>query len=42
MVCRAGLKKIELLEERIDETQQLCRILNASVRTAKMKMTNDY
>ena len=34
MVCRAGLKKIELLEELIDENQQLCRILNASVKTA--------
>jgi four helix bundle protein len=35
MVCRAGLKKNELLEPLIDENQQLCRILNASVKTAK-------
>ena len=41
MVCRAGLKKTKLLEELIDENQQLCRILNASVKTAKTKMTND-
>lgn len=35
MVCRTGLKKTELLDELIDENQQLCRILNASVKTAK-------
>ena len=39
MVCRAELKKTELLNELIDENQQLCRILNASVKTT---MTNDY
>ena len=37
MVCRAGLIKSELLEELIDENQQLCRILNASVKTARNK-----
>ncbi len=37
MIVRSGLKKPELIEELIDENQQLCRILNASVKTAKMK-----
>ena len=41
IVCRAGLKKTELLEELIDANQQLCCILNASVKTAKIKITND-
>jgi four helix bundle protein len=40
MVCRSGLMKTEMLDELIDENQQLCRILNASVKTAKM--TNDH
>jgi len=35
MTCRAELMKAELLAELIDENQQLCRILNASVTTAK-------
>ena len=35
MVCRADLLKAELLAELIDENEQLCRILNASVKTAK-------
>jgi four helix bundle protein len=35
MACRAELMKQERLEELIDENQQLCRILNASVKTAK-------
>ena len=37
MICRAELMKQELLNELIDENQQLCRILNASVKTAKQK-----
>jgi four helix bundle protein len=40
MVCRSGLMSIEMLDDLIDENQQLCRILNASVKTAKM--TNDH
>ena len=35
MAYRAELMKQERLEELIDENQQLCRILNASVKTAK-------
>ena len=35
MICRSDLMKLELLEDLIDENQQLCRILNASVKTAK-------
>jgi four helix bundle protein len=35
IICRAELMKTELLEDLIDENQQLCRILNASVKTAK-------
>jgi four helix bundle protein len=35
MACRAELMQPERLEELIDENQQLCRILNASVNTAK-------
>jgi four helix bundle protein len=35
MVCHSGLMRIEMLEDLIDENQQLCRILNASVTTAK-------
>ena len=37
MICRAELMKAELLNDLIDENQQLCRILNASVKTAKQK-----
>lgn len=37
MACRAKLMKTELLVPLIDENQQLCRILNASVKTAKKK-----
>jgi four helix bundle protein len=37
IICRAELMKTELLEDLIDENQQLCRILNASVKTAKQK-----
>ncbi len=37
MVCRAELMTTELLAALIDENQQLCRILNASVKTAKKK-----
>ncbi len=37
MVCRAELMTTDLLAALIDENQQLCRILNASVKTAKKK-----
>ncbi len=37
MVCRAELMATDLLAALIDENQQLCRILNASVKTAKKK-----
>lgn len=37
MICRAGLMKRELLGELNDENQQLCRILNASVKTTKQQ-----
>ena len=37
MICRAELKKTELLNDLIDENKQLCRIFNASARTAKGK-----
>ena len=37
MVCRAELMKSERLDDLIDENQQLCRILNASVKTATRK-----
>ena len=37
MICRADLMKAELLDDLIDENQQLCRILNSSVTTAKQK-----
>ena len=35
MVCRAELMKTERMDELIDENQQLCRIVNASVTTSK-------
>jgi four helix bundle protein len=35
MVCRAELMKSKLLNDLIDENQQLCRILSASIKTAK-------
>jgi len=38
IVCRAELMKTELLTPLIDENQQLCRILNASIKTAKKKL----
>ena len=37
MICRAELMKTELLTDIIDENQQLCRILNASIKTSKQK-----
>ena len=37
MVCRANLMKPELVNELLGENQQLCRILNASAKTAKSK-----
>jgi len=40
MACRSELMKTELLAALIDENQQLCRILNASVKTVKRKSTD--
>jgi len=37
MICRAELLTASLLTELTDENQQLCRILNASIKTAKKK-----
>ncbi len=37
MICRADLMPVNLLEELIDENQQLCRIINASAKTARKK-----
>lgn len=37
MVCRAELMKSERLDDLIDENLQLCRILNASIKTASKK-----
>ena len=37
MICRAELMKEELLNDLIDENEQLCRILNASAKTASRK-----
>ena len=37
MTCQADLMKPELLNNLIDEIEQLCRMLNASVKTAKRK-----
>jgi len=37
MACRAELMKTKRLKELIDENQQLCKILNASVKTAKQQ-----
>jgi four helix bundle protein len=38
MVCRANLMKTQLMEELINENQQLCKILNASAKTAREKL----
>ena len=35
MACQADLMKAERIESLIDENQQLCRILNASITTSK-------
>jgi len=40
VVCRAKLMTTTILAELIDENQQLCRILNASVKTAKKNSTS--
>jgi four helix bundle protein len=40
MVCRAELLKTSLLASVLDENKQLCRILNASVTTAKHGKTD--
>ena len=37
MVCQADLMKVERIESLVDENQQLCRILNASITTSKRK-----
>ena len=37
MICQAELMKPDLLNNVIDENEQLCRMLNASVKTAKQK-----
>ena len=37
MICQAELMKSELLDDLIDENEQLCRMLNASIKTAKQK-----
>jgi four helix bundle protein len=37
MICQAELMKPDLLNDLIDENEQLCRMLNASVKTAKQK-----
>ena len=37
MICQAELMKPELLDDLIDENEQLCRMLNASIKTAKQK-----
>jgi four helix bundle protein len=37
MICRAQLMDKKRLNDLIDENEQLCRILNASVKTAKKK-----
>lgn len=36
MACRSELMKPERLKDLLDENQQLCRVLNASVKTAKL------
>ncbi len=35
VICQAKLMTTTILAELIDENQQLCRILNASIKTAK-------
>ena len=42
MICRAELMKADLLNDLIDENEQLCRILNASVKTAKQKRPSQF
>ncbi len=37
MICQADLMKPDLFNDLIDENEQLCRMLNASVKTAKRK-----
>ena len=37
MICQAELMKPELLDDLIDENEQLCRMLNASIKTVKQK-----
>jgi len=43
IVQRSNLMKVELLTELTDENQQLCRILNASVKSANQRqsLSND-
>ncbi|MEM1224953.1 MAG: four helix bundle protein [Planctomycetota bacterium] len=37
MICKAELMDPTRLDDLIDENEQLCRILNASIKTAKSK-----
>ena len=37
MICRAELLNETRFEDLIDENEQLCRILNASIKTAKQE-----
>lgn len=39
MACRSELMNPERLKDLLDENQQLCRILNASVKTAKQTIS---
>ena len=41
VVCRAKLIKQKLIEPLLDENQQLCRIVNASVNTVKSRVKNN-
>lgn len=40
MIVRAELMNSDLLADLLDENQQLCRILNASIKTAKLSSQN--
>ena len=39
MVCRANLMRAERIEGLVDENQQLCRIINASITSSKLNQT---
>ena len=40
VIIRAELMKQDLLEALLDENQQLCRIVNASIKTVKSKLND--